>query len=92
MQAEAAVLHFTAAGCGDKAVEACVRGGLLRQARQLLKVQKGPLVPQQLLSLGKQLEEAGDLSEAEEAYLDVRSLPVVQMFQLRVATHEPVMT
>lgn len=78
LQVEEAVAHFVKAGCGDKAIEVCINARLWRKARQLLKGQKDPAAMEQLLAVAKQLDEQGDLSEAEQAYLEVRPYPRIE--------------
>ncbi|XP_026194533.1 intraflagellar transport protein 172 homolog [Cyclospora cayetanensis] len=71
---EEAVAHFIKAGCKDNAVEACLSGGLWQKARQLLKGQRDEASVQKLLAVARKLEDQGDMSEAEQAYLEVNAV------------------
>lgn len=71
MQVEEAVMHFLKADCEAKAVEACLKAGLWGKARQILKNRKDPAASEKLFKIATHLEQNGDLSEAEEAYVEV---------------------
>ncbi|KAL8429878.1 hypothetical protein Efla_004692 [Eimeria flavescens] len=71
---EAAIAHFLKAGCELQALDACMQAGLWRRAARLLQQQlqqqTDPEAAKQLLLVASKLEEQGDLSEAEDAYVN----------------------
>ncbi|KAL8431015.1 hypothetical protein ACSSS7_005568 [Eimeria intestinalis] len=71
---EDGVAHLLKAGRGAEAVKVCMEARLWKQARHLLKERKDAEAMQNLLSVAEHLEQQGDLSEAEDAYIQAEAL------------------
>ncbi|KAL8449625.1 hypothetical protein Emed_002880 [Eimeria media] len=71
---EDGIAHLVKAGRGAEAVKVCTEARLWKQALHLLKERKDAEALKTLLSVGEQLEQQGDLAEAEDAYVHAQAL------------------
>ncbi|KAL8445434.1 hypothetical protein Emag_005120 [Eimeria magna] len=71
---EDGIAHLVKAGRGAEAVKVCMEARLWKQALHLLKDRKDAEALRTLLSVAEHLEQQGDLSEAEDAYVQAQAL------------------